>query len=82
MPGLHRAAHRVGLQGKLAQAHGAARNADDRHLALADDEVLLGAFEMLGRDAQDLLAHDALAAALMALPATTAPRLAKVPAPQ
>ena len=34
-----------------------AGNADDRNLAVGDLQILLGAFEMLGRELQDLLPH-------------------------
>ena len=55
--GLHRAAHRIGLDGELAEAHRLAGDADDRHRAIGDHEVLLGAFEVLRGEPQDLLAH-------------------------
>ena len=59
-----------------------AGNADDRDLAVGELEIVLGAFEMLGRELQRPSAAPPSRAALTALPATTAPRLAKVPAPQ
>ena len=57
VPGLHRAAHRIGLERQLAELDRLAGNADDRDLAVGDFQILLGAFEMLGGELQDLLPH-------------------------
>ncbi len=54
---LDRPAHRIGLPGKIAKLHEFAGNADDRHLAVFDHEVVLGAFEQIARELQRLLPH-------------------------
>ena len=53
--GLHRAAHRVGLERQLAELDRLARNADDRDLAVGDFKIFFGAFEMLRGELEDLL---------------------------
>src|ERR1700730_11895002 len=50
--GLDRAAHRVRPHGELAEPNRLARHARNRCLAVRDLDILLGAFEVLGRDAQ------------------------------
>ena len=55
--GTHRAAHRIGLERQRAELDRLAGNADDRDLAVGDFQILLGAFEMLGGELEDLLPH-------------------------
>ena len=56
--GLDRAAQRIGLHRQLAERDRlAAARPTIETCAVRELEVLLGAFEMLGREPQDLLAH-------------------------
>ena len=78
---LDRAAHRIGPLGQLAQRDGRGGHALDLHRAVHQFQVFSIDLQLvagLGR----ILRRTASAAAWIALPATTAPRLAKVPAPQ
>ena len=56
--GLHRTAHRIGPGRKLAELDRLSRHADDRHFAVDNFKILLGALEMFGGKLQDFLPDD------------------------
>ena len=80
--GLDGAAQRVGLERQVAELDGGVRRALDLDGAVGDLQVLLVHLQLAAMALRRIFWRTATAAAWMALPATTAPRQAKVPAPQ
>ena len=79
--GLDGAPRRIGLGSQFAKRNGEPRHVLHAHLAVRELEFIFGRLKCSDASCRIFL-RTSCAASLMALPATTAPRLAKVPAPQ